>query len=151
MEYSVAKLSRGSAVIIMTTPCNTYILQHRDDIKGIEYPDYWSLIGGWIERGENPINAIKRELKEELTTINGSPPVLGDIVFLGSCERNDRSWVEYVFCVIAHNSIDTLKILEGQGLGQFSFEQCCKLEKIAPHHKKHIVQYHDQIKAIIEN
>ena len=30
-------------------------------------PDHpWGLPGGWIERGENPVHAIQREIKEEL-------------------------------------------------------------------------------------
>jgi 8-oxo-dGTP pyrophosphatase MutT (NUDIX family) len=36
-------------------------------VKHVFRPDYpWGLPGGWIERGENPVLAIQRELKEEL-------------------------------------------------------------------------------------
>lgn len=36
-------------------------------VKHVFRPDYpWGLPGGWVERGENPVLAIRRELGEEL-------------------------------------------------------------------------------------
>jgi len=43
-----------------------YLVQHRDDMKGIWYPDHWGLFGGGVESGEDPETALHRELQEEL-------------------------------------------------------------------------------------
>ena len=149
MKYQIDKIERGSATIIIVTPQKKYILQHRDDFPNIEFPGYWSFLAGWIEVNETPMDAIKRELKEELTKINGSEPKFGEIEFLGSGMRQDRPWTEYVFSVIVYTPVTLLKINEGQRVEEFTYDQCIQLEKFAPHHKKHLIKYHDAIKNII--
>ncbi len=151
MAYQKEKIKRGSATIIIITPHENFILQHRDDIASIEYPGYWSLLSGWIEVDETPMDAIQRELAEELTKLNGSSPEFGKIKFLGSAMRQDRPWTEHVFCVTVYTPIAYLKINEGQGLGEFTFNQCIQLDKIAPHHIKHLIKYRDQIQDIVNN
>jgi 8-oxo-dGTP diphosphatase len=54
----------GVAVLI-TNSQGEYLLHLRDDIEGICWPGYWSLVGGCPEPGEPLANAIARELKEE--------------------------------------------------------------------------------------
>ena len=44
----------------------TYLLQHRDDVPGIWYPGHWGCFGGSVEPGEAPLDALHRELYEEL-------------------------------------------------------------------------------------
>jgi 8-oxo-dGTP pyrophosphatase MutT (NUDIX family) len=43
-----------------------YLLQHRDAIPTIFYPDRWGFFGGAIEPEESPNDALRRELDEEL-------------------------------------------------------------------------------------
>ena len=43
-----------------------YIMQLRDGKEGIFYPGHWGCFGGAIEQGEGPVNALRRELREEL-------------------------------------------------------------------------------------
>lgn len=43
-----------------------YILQLRSNKSMISAPGQWSLFGGMIEPGERPIDAVKREIYEEL-------------------------------------------------------------------------------------
>ena len=151
MAYPKEKTKRGSAAIIIITPQKKFILQHRDDIASIEYPGYWSLFAGWIEVDESPMDTIKRELAEELTKLDGSSPEFGEIKYFSSAMRQDRPWAEHVFCVTVRTPIASLKINEGQGLGEFTFNQCIQLEKIAPHHMKHLIQYRNKILDIVNN
>ena len=44
----------------------SYLLQHRDDNPGIWYPDHWGCFGGSVDSGEQPLDALHRELREEL-------------------------------------------------------------------------------------
>lgn len=43
-----------------------YVMQLRDDIKGIFFPGHWGCFGGAIEPGETAEHALVRELREEL-------------------------------------------------------------------------------------
>ena len=42
------------------------LLQLRDDIPTILYPGCWAIFGGHLELGESPLQAVKREIWEEI-------------------------------------------------------------------------------------
>jgi 8-oxo-dGTP pyrophosphatase MutT (NUDIX family) len=43
-----------------------YVMQLRDAVPNIFYPDHWGCFGGAVDEGENPVQALRRELLEEL-------------------------------------------------------------------------------------
>lgn len=43
-----------------------YLMQLRDAIPDIFYPDHWGCFGGAVDPGESPCEALQRELREEL-------------------------------------------------------------------------------------
>jgi 8-oxo-dGTP diphosphatase len=64
VEPSTAELPRG-AIAIITDRRGRLLLHLRDDIDGIAWPGCWSVLGGGCESGEDPAEAIVRELAEE--------------------------------------------------------------------------------------
>jgi 8-oxo-dGTP diphosphatase len=52
--------------IIFENDKGEFLLYLRDNKPGIPFPDHWDLIGGHIEEGETPEEALVREVKEEL-------------------------------------------------------------------------------------
>lgn len=63
-EPSPTEPSRG-AVALITNPRGELLLHLRDDIPGIAWPGYWSVLGGGCDPGESPRETIVRELDEE--------------------------------------------------------------------------------------
>lgn len=137
--------SPASVAVVLATGESRLLLQLRDDAKGIEYPGYWSLIGGWIEAGEDPLIAVRREIHEELQTLDGDCILLGPVVFLGSDDRQDRPWTEYVFYARILTPPDQVRINEGKTFALFAFDECQSLDKLAPHHMRYVDQYRSLI------
>jgi 8-oxo-dGTP diphosphatase len=54
------------AAIILENDKGEFLLYLRDSKPEIPFPDYWDLIGGHVEEGETPEQALVREVKEEL-------------------------------------------------------------------------------------
>ncbi|HPT20617.1 MAG TPA: NUDIX domain-containing protein [Bacteroidales bacterium] len=54
------------AEIIFENDKGEILLYLRDNKPDIPFPDYWDLIGGHLEEGETPEEALVREVKEEL-------------------------------------------------------------------------------------
>jgi len=54
------------AAIILENDNGEILLYLRDNKPGIPFPNHWDLIGGHVEDGETPEEALIREVKEEL-------------------------------------------------------------------------------------
>ena len=54
------------AAIILENDKGDFLLALRDNKPGIPFPNHWDLIGGHVEEGETPEEALVREYKEEL-------------------------------------------------------------------------------------
>jgi len=54
------------AAIILENNKGEFLLALRDNKSWIPFPNHWDLIGGHVEEGETPEEALVREYKEEL-------------------------------------------------------------------------------------
>ena len=60
-------LQIGNAVAgILIDEHGRYLLQLRDDLPHIWYPGHWGAFGGSVDPGEDEMQALRRELYEEL-------------------------------------------------------------------------------------
>ncbi len=65
--HATGKLRGDDAVAaLIVLPDGRYAVQLRDDIPQIFYPDHWGCFGGAVNPGEPPLDALRRELREEL-------------------------------------------------------------------------------------
>ena len=103
MDYAGAIIKRD----------NKYILQLRDDKKNIKNPGKWGTFGGGIEKKESSLDAIKRELKEELRL-----KILNPKLFLKMKLKNKKY---FIYKIILKN--ENLKLMEGKAIGKFSLFQ----------------------------
>jgi ADP-ribose pyrophosphatase YjhB (NUDIX family) len=137
-----------STTIIITTKDNRVLLQKRDNKPNIEYPSCYSLISGYLEECETPLEGIIRELKEEFEHKANKSVCFSSISYLGSNYRPDFKRWEYVHHTFLLDDENDLKILEGEGFGMFDIEECLTLENLVHHHKLYLNQYKDDVLKI---
>lgn len=140
-------IRRRESVAAVLVADDGILLQLRDDIEGIEYPGYWSLFAGWIERGETPVSALHRELCEEIEAEGGICPLFDPLEYLGSVQRSDRPWTEHVFISRVITPVSCLRIREGRELRAFTVDECKCLDKLAPHHWQHLCRFRREIES----
>ena len=58
------KIQSSHAILLLS---DRYVLQLRDDIPTIADPGKWTLFGGLLNEGEDPLIGVRREVFEELS------------------------------------------------------------------------------------
>jgi ADP-ribose pyrophosphatase YjhB (NUDIX family) len=93
------KKMMDSTTVIITTTDNRVLLQKRDENPDIEYSGYYSLVSGYLEEEETPLDGIIRELKEEFEHKKSQKVHFSSITYLGSEYRADYDRWEYIFII----------------------------------------------------
>lgn len=105
------------AAIILENEKGEFLLYLRDNKPGIPFPDHWDLIGGHVEEGETPEEALVREVKEELDI------VLKEYIFYKKyeCLTGDAyENVKYIYSGKINLPIEEITLLEGVRAQYFS-------------------------------
>jgi 8-oxo-dGTP diphosphatase len=98
------------AAIILENDKGEFLLALRDNKPGIPYPNHWDLIGGHVEEGETPEEALVREVKEELDI------ELKEYAFYKKyeCLRGDAyENIKYIYTGKINLPIEEITLLEG--------------------------------------
>ncbi|MGK7883699.1 MAG: NUDIX domain-containing protein [Crocosphaera sp.] len=95
-----------------------FLMQLRDNIPSIIYPDRWGFFGGHLEPGETPEIGVKREVLEEINYQLENP------IFFG--RYDDERALRHIFHGELTVSIDDLILREGADLGLVSPEEIKK-------------------------
>lgn len=95
--------------ILLLDQNNKLIIYLRDDKSTIPYPNHWDLLGGMVEEGESPTDAIIREVEEEVGLTLNAPANFGKYV-------SDVGDIFHIFYAHVDINPDTLVLLEGQRL-----------------------------------
>lgn len=111
-------MARPQNVVVMIPYWeNKVLLQLRDQKAGIVFPGHWGFFSGAIEAGEEPEQAARRELNEELSY---QPRELMKLTTEKVPEENILSHVYYCPLDI---SLSALLLQEGMDLGLFSWPE----------------------------
>ncbi len=133
---SSAKLRpQPAAVAILQLEDGRYLLQHRDALPQIFFPDHWGLFGGALEEGETEIQGLLRELHEELALELSpeQPRYFTRIDFdFTYCSLGVVSRAFYEITLPASRLAD-LKLGEGRAIGAFSAQALLAMPRVTPY------------------
>ena len=88
---------------------NKFLMQLRDNIPTIVYPNHWALFGGHMEAGETPDVTVKREILEEIGYIPSTFSEFG-------CYPDEKA-VRHVFYAPLTVELNQLVLNEGWDMG----------------------------------
>ena len=103
---------RDVSLLILYTLTGHILLQHRTD-DALRLPGYWAFFGGGIEQGENATEALKREIREELSYEVRNPKFL----LLQKVRDEEDENTKYVF--VEQYQDQALQLGEGQAMRWF--------------------------------
>lgn len=119
------KYQRRVSLIVLYTPDKKILLQKRD-MNAPTLPGYWGFFGGGIEKNEDPIKAVKREIYEELKI------EMKDPIFLNRYEMEQGGGIveKFIFLNPLTEPIEKLQEQqqEGEGLGLYKLDEIYSLK-----------------------
>jgi len=108
---------------LLVNPAGKGLLQQRDDQADLPYAGHWTTLGGAVEAGETPDEAMRRELLEEIEI---APELrLWKGFKRESIPRNGRVWnvEQYIYTGAIDLVIGEIRLNEGQALGFFGRDE----------------------------
>ncbi len=108
------------AQIILENDDGEFLLYFRDGKPGIPFPHHWDLIGGHVEAGETPEEALIREVREEIDL------ELKDYSFFREyeCLEGDAyPNIKYIYHGKINLPVRESTLLEGERLQYFTREE----------------------------
>lgn len=124
------ELKDGAKVFIKNRKLDKYLFVLRDDKPDIPNPNCWSLIGGGIEEGEEPIEALEREVKEEIGIELYNIKKIGIIEVPLKLQDETKIVLGHIF--LGYTDIETkdLKLEEGQKVEYFTLDEIQKKKNL---------------------
>jgi 8-oxo-dGTP diphosphatase len=108
------------AAIILENDKGDFLLALRDNKSWIPFPNHWDLIGGHVEEGETPEEALVREYKEELGLELKEYKFYKEFLCLkGDAFEN----IKYIYTGKINLPIDEITLHEGQYARYFTKEE----------------------------
>jgi len=117
-----------AAAVLFVNPRGEVLMQLRDDIPTIRFPNHWGFIGGEIEEGETVEEGLRREALEEIDE------VLGEVAFWGVYKSIASAPLPpvdlHVYVAALDKPAESLPLTEGQRVAFFLPDDALKLDLV---------------------
>jgi 8-oxo-dGTP pyrophosphatase MutT (NUDIX family) len=137
------KLKDGAKTFIKNNKLGKYLFVLRDDKPNIPNPNCWGLIGGGIEKGEEPIEALKREVKEEIGIELYDIKKLGVIEVPLTVKGKTKTMLGHTFLAYIDAEIKDIELKEGQRVEYFTLDDIQKQKNLSSGAVSRIKEFRD--------
>lgn len=130
------------------------LMQQRDDFSSLPFKNCWTFFGGLIEKGESIVNALERELSEEL---GGVPGKIEPELFQWDWNSDWNSTRNNFIPIQINVDEYSLKLKEGQAMGWFYLHELVSISLTPAVYEnisriaKFLVKYCPDIEDDLEN
>lgn len=133
-DESCAHLISSNAVAaIILLDDGKYLLQLRDNRPGIWYPNHWGCFGGAVDSGEEPLEALRRELREEIEYELKEATYFTRLDFDLSELGLGRYYRIYYIVKMNHDDHVRMVLHEGKAMEAFPFEAVFNELRVTPY------------------
>ena len=136
----IIQIMRQGAVVIMMRNDGAVLMQLRDNIPNIPYPDHWALPSGAVEGEETPWQAAQRELLEETRYVAER----GLELFTAPQKINGKEVQRHVF-LVNYDGNQEIECLEGRAMEFKKPEELSELKVFGDH-----IEFISRAKEMIE-
>lgn len=133
-----------AAAAIIRLEDGRYLMQHRDAIPAIWYPDHWGCFGGAVQDGEDPLDALRREVYEELEFEFGEAAYFTRFDFDLTGLRMGRYYRIYYVVDMTLSELGRLVLHEGQAVQAFPGEAVLTTLRVTPYDAFAMFLYHER-------
>lgn len=131
---AAAGLRPGNAVAaLLQKEDGRYLMQLRDDKDGIFFPGHWGCFGGAVEEGEDPVQALRRELREELELELDAATRFTQMELDFSPLGFGKVYRLYYEARVAEDVLGRLVLHEGARLGAFAAAELLTQHRVTPY------------------
>lgn len=117
-----------SVAAIIKTPDKKFLMQFRDAKPNIWYPASWGCFGGAIDKGESCLQALRRELFEELELRLADCEMVSRFEFDLRPVGLESYFREYYLIKPTESELSDMVLHEGERLAAFSFEELANVQ-----------------------
>ena len=106
-----------------------FLLQKRDNLNLIRLPSFWGFFGGEKKKNETYVNAIKREIYEEINLkIDFKKHIT--TIYAKNIQDNEILKRYYFVKILNTKDVNKIQLNEGQKYAFFNIEKIINLKKI---------------------
>lgn len=135
-------MKNGAKALILYDHKLLYVL--RDNNPDIPWPNTWNVAGGGIEEAESDLEALKRELKEE---VNITPT---NIYYLGKIIYPEGRYTSRFLVKLTEKDLKDLRLVsEGQEMKFFTLEEVVNLP-LSTDHKEFLIKNKKVLQRMID-